>query len=62
MPPRVEAWGELDEIARRAWCRTIPIAIRGFIVGAVIGAFLPGTDSALGGSCRSSGSVSASAD
>ena len=40
--------GELDEIARRAWRRTIPIAIGGFVVGAVIGALLPGTDSALG--------------
>ncbi len=40
--------GELDEIARRAWRRTVPIAIGGFVVGAVIGALLPGTDSALG--------------
>jgi hypothetical protein len=40
--------GELDEIARRAWRRTIPIAIGGIVVGAVIGALLPGTDSALG--------------
>jgi hypothetical protein len=40
--------GELDEIARHAWRRTIPVAIGGFVVGAVIGAFLPGTDSALG--------------
>ena len=39
---------QLDEIARRAWRRTIPIAIGGFVVGAVIGAFLPGSDSALG--------------
>jgi hypothetical protein len=40
--------GELDEIARRAWRRTIPIAIGAFVVGALIGAFLPGSDSALG--------------
>ena len=40
--------GELEEIARRAWRRTIPIAIGGFVVGAVIGALLPGSDSALG--------------
>jgi len=40
--------GELDEIARRAWRRTIPIAIGGFVVGAVVGVVLPGSDSALG--------------
>lgn len=36
---------DLTSAARRAWRRTVPIAIVGFIVGAVVGWFLSGDES-----------------
>jgi len=39
--------GELEDVARRAWRRTVPIAIGGFIVGAVVGVLLSGGEAAL---------------
>ncbi|MGL3198212.1 MULTISPECIES: hypothetical protein [Curtobacterium] len=39
--------GDYEGIARRAWRRTVWIAIGGFVVGAIVGLFLPSDDDAL---------------